>query len=102
MTTAHKPTLDAVLRLRRERKRLAQQMQALRECPYKGAHIFAGVTTADPVDNGESYVSQSFARLVKSPNWSKGSKARETFAGMLLSGADIAQARLQTLTVHGI
>ncbi len=99
-----KQTLSAVLRLRRERLRLAEKMKQLRESasPYPTGHIFAEVNTIDPVDNGASYVSQAFQTLIKSPHWSKGAKARETFAGCLLAGHDIASARLQTLTVHGI
>lgn len=54
---------------------------------------------ADPQDTPQSFVSDSFNRLIKSVDWKH---ARKTFCGALLTGKTIHAARLQTLTVHGI
>ena len=69
---------------------------------YPKGHTFHGVNTSDPVDNAPSYVAQAFQTLISGPHWTKGSKARETFAGLLISGADILTARIQTIYTHGI
>ncbi len=54
---------------------------------------------ADPQDTVQSFVTDSFNRLIKSVDWKH---ARKTFCGALLSGHDIGSARLHTLAVHGL
>lgn len=102
MSRARKPSLDDVLRLRRERKRKAARLAAIehrRQSSYQVGHIFADVTTDEPVDSGISYVAESFKALITGP---KRIEVRGVFCSMLLRGQTVEQARLDTVTMYGV
>lgn len=86
------------IRARAAQKRMEAHYTAT-GCAYEVGSIFAGVTLADPLDNSPSWVTQNFNRLLSSEDWKN---ARLTFAGALMIGDTIAEARRYTVDRHAL